>query len=176
MNDRQTISPARFAKSLLLVCLMAVVASGGNVIANQRQAAAPFSLHNLQDEEVSLEQLQGKVVLVNFWASWCPPCVQELPSMQALKHALSGQPFEIVAINVGEDIDKIENFLLAFGALIDFPILLDTTMSVAQAWQVRGMPTSVLIDKRGNRVETILGAQDWASAQTVAMLQSLLDE
>ena len=96
--------------------------------------------------------------------------------MQQLKIAMWGQPFEILAINVGEDTAQIRNFLDYYNAPLDFQILVNNNMSVANQWEVTAMPTSVLLDKQGNRVDTIVGARDWAGDDVVAMIQPLLNE
>ena len=167
---------SQFIPRTLLVTVLLLLVGSANISANQREPAVSFALTNTLGEQVTLEQLEGKVVLVNFWASWCPPCITELPSMQALKLHLYEQPFEILAINVGEQLQQIENFLIFYGAPLDFPILVNDSMSIADAWKVRAMPTSILLDKRGNKVETIIGPRDWASEEVIALIKPLLDE
>ena len=171
---RKLLSQHPSWRQLFFGILLAIVTLSGS--ANQRPAVGPFILTNMSGNQISLEQMQGKVVLVNFWASWCAPCIRELPSMQQLKIAMWGRPFEILAINVGEDHSQISNFLDYYDAPLDFQILINDNMSVASQWKVQAMPTSILLDKQGNRVETITGARDWAGDDVVAMIQPLLDE
>ncbi|MBX2867176.1 MAG: TlpA family protein disulfide reductase, partial [Acidiferrobacterales bacterium] len=91
---------------------LALVLPVGNLLANaDREPAKKFSLNDLTGEQIALEDFQGQVLLVNFWATWCPPCVHELPSIQALKDHFSDQSFEVLALNMGERGKDIENFL-----------------------------------------------------------------
>ena len=133
----------------------------GPISADQRDPAADFSLSQLDGRQVSLSDYRGQVVLVNFWATWCPPCVNELPSMQALRDGLADQPFEILALNMGERPKEIQRFLDSFDTELSFPILLNADHSVAKNWKVRGMPTSVLVDKNGQIAMTEVGPRDW---------------
>ncbi|MBX2870333.1 MAG: TlpA family protein disulfide reductase, partial [Acidiferrobacterales bacterium] len=112
----------------------------------------------------------------NFWATWCPPCVHELPSIQALKDHFSDQSFEVLALNMGERGKDIENFLKAFETKLDFPILLNADLNVAKNWNVRAMPTSLFIDKNGDIAETYVGPRDWNSEIVQQQVASLLGE
>jgi thiol-disulfide isomerase/thioredoxin len=135
-----------------------------------------FSLTSLDGETVELADYRGKVVLVNFWASWCPPCVHELPSMQTLYENMEGQPFEVLALNMTEEPDQVKSFLDNFGTTLTFPVLLRADKSVADAWKVRGLPTTVILGKDGTRALTWQGPKEWDSAEVKALLQPLLDE
>jgi thiol-disulfide isomerase/thioredoxin len=133
-----------------------------------------FSLKDLFGADRDLEQYRGKVVLVNFWASWCPPCVEEMPSMQRLYGKLKGRPFEILAINVGEKAPAIIQFLKTMN--IGFPVLLDPTGEVYHAWKVYVYPTNFLIDAKGRIRYGSYGAINWDEARPQTIIESLLDE
>lgn len=156
---------------------LALVLPVGNLLANaDREPAKKFSLNDLTGEQIALEDFQGQVLLVNFWATWCPPCVHELPSIQALKDHFSDQSFEVLALNMGERGKDIENFLKAFETKLDFPILLNADLNVAKNWNVRAMPTSLFIDKNGDIAETYVGPRDWNSEIVQQQVASLLGE
>ncbi len=168
----------KFSKAtVILGLLIGVSASASN---GERYALTPFSLERLSqntaNELVTLEDYRDKVVLVNFWATWCPPCVHELPSMQSLHDALDGRPFEILALNMGEDPRQISQFLNSFGTELKFPILLHADREVAPQWQIRAMPTSMLVDKQGRLVNVMTGAREWDSEEMVNTIMPLLDE
>jgi len=148
-----------------------------------RDLAPPFSLQLMPsdgsvtpDKSVSLHDYRDSVVLVNFWASWCAPCVHELPSMQALRDKLRGQPFEILALNLGEEPAQIQSFLDGFETRLEFPILLRADFWVADDFGVRTMPTSVLIDKQGKVVDYIVGARQWDSPEVENLILALTAE
>ena len=123
-----------------------------------------------------LSKNRGHVVVVNFWATWCAPCLKELPSMRALAETLSDQKFRLLAINVGEKLPEIERFIEVFDPPLDFPILIDSNMQVASEWGVRGVPTTYIIDQRGRLVEFAEGGVDFTASVIVEKLRHLIDE
>lgn len=137
-------------------------------------ALAPdFTLTDMQGEPVSLSQYRGKVVFLNFWASWCPPCKEEMPSMEALYQGLKEGDFVMLAVNVEENGKlAVEQFLKEVP--VNFPILLDSTQAVANLYKVRGLPHTFIIDREGNIVESVTGALDWNAPQVVQYLSSLM--
>ncbi len=136
--------------------------------------APALSLPGLKGGTTQLEQLRGKVVLVNFWAVWCPPCRKEMPSMGRLAEKLAGKPFSILGINVGETPREIESFLKQVP--VSFPILLDSEGQNLKAWQVFAFPTSYVVDKKGRIRLGLFGSIEWDSPETVEKLEALLTE
>ena len=122
------------------------------------------------------DSLKGKVLLVNFWATWCPPCVEELPSIQNARDTFDQDDFEVVAVNVGEKVAEIEDFLETLPVKLTFPIVVDGNLSVYADWQVRPLPTTFLVDRTGNIRYRALGGRDFASANIRAIIQELIDE
>ena len=120
-----------------------------------------FTLFDRDGNPVALENLRGSVVMINFWATWCAPCIEEMPTMQALKESLSDEPFEILAINMGEDPAAVQSFFERTGFDFSFPILLDPTAEVATLYKVQGLPATLLADKSGKYVFGGVGARDW---------------
>jgi thiol-disulfide isomerase/thioredoxin len=117
---------------------------------------------------------QGKkVVLVNFWASWCRPCVEEIPSLHRLRNKIDNSKFEIVTVNVGEDRERIDKFLARVP--VELPLLMDNEGIVAAAWKVYVYPSSYLVDHQGKIRYAYLGALEWDSAETIKIIQSLLN-
>ena len=135
-------------------------------------AAPPLELHSLDGQPLSLSNLRGKVVLVNFWATWCEPCVEEMPSMQRLRERLAQRPFEILAVNHQEGRPRIRAFLEKVP--VAFPIVRDTDGGVARAWKVRIFPSSFVVDAQGNIRLQLVGSTDWSSSAVVAQLEPLL--
>ena len=130
-------------------------------------------LNDLNGDRLSLDDFSGKVLLVNFWATWCPPCVKELPSMQAVRRQLAGEPFEVIAVNVGEDPVDVSNFLNRIDAELEYPILLDENMVAAKNWKVRALPTTYIIDSRGRARYIVLGERDFDAPDVVSILRLL---
>ena len=117
-------------------------------------------LKDLNNKIVSLAQLKGKVILVNFWASWCPPCVHEMPSMERLQKYFSAKDFVILGVNMAEDRKTVEHFLKT-KVDISFPILFDDKGDALKRWGVFAFPTSYVIDKAGNIRYALFGGVDW---------------
>jgi len=120
------------------------------------KAAPNFQLQNLDGQSISLNDLKGKPVLVNFWATWCRPCVSEMPYIQEIYEEWSGKGLMVLAINRGESSSKVEEFLQSNN--LSLPVLLDTNKAVAQRYNIRGIPTTFFIDKEGIIQEIIIGA------------------
>ena len=139
-----------------------------------RGSRAPeFSLPRVGGgEPVRLADLRGSVVLVNFWATWCKPCEDEMPAMQRLYEALAGLRFELLAISVDEDPAQVERFRERLG--LGFPILLDPDQRVAHAWQTFRFPETLLIDAEGSVVERYVGPKEWDAASYVDRIRRLL--
>ena len=134
-----------------------------------------FELQDIEGNLVSLEDQRGKVVMINFWATWCPPCIEEMPAMDALKTALSDKPFEILAVNMSEDREAIETFLERTGFDLSFPLLLDPGGIVADKYAVRGLPATMLVDPHGNFAFGGVGARKWDSPEVIAEIMPLFD-
>ncbi|MFN2340145.1 MAG: TlpA family protein disulfide reductase [Halanaerobium sp.] len=117
--------------------------------------APDFTLKNINEEEVSLSDYQGQKVFLNFWASWCPPCREEMPDMQKL-HEDHAEEVVILAVNVGENKSTAANFMME--NKLNFPVLLDTNKNIAQNYLVRGIPTTYFLDQDGIIKEKVVGA------------------
>ncbi|KPJ76377.1 MAG: hypothetical protein AMJ54_11860 [Deltaproteobacteria bacterium SG8_13] len=139
----------------------------------KRMPAPNFSLPDLSGKKVSLYEFRGKVVLLNIWATWCAPCVEEMPSMEILHQKLKGEDFTILAVSIDESgaeavIPFMKQHKLSFTALID------TKGSVKSLYRTTGVPESFIIDREGLTVEKVIGARDWASPEMVGYFRNLI--
>jgi thiol-disulfide isomerase/thioredoxin len=132
----------------------------------------PLVLNDLAGRRHALADYRGRVVLVNFWATWCEPCLDEMPSIQRLKTRLSGRPFEVLAVNYGEFGPKVGAF--AGRLAVDFRILLDPNREASRAWRVRLLPASFLVGPDGRPRYSVIGEIDWTSAEAVKTVLELL--
>ncbi|WP_205602564.1 TlpA disulfide reductase family protein [Chelativorans alearense] len=123
------------------------------------------NLHRLAD-------YQGKVLVVAFWAAWCPPCRKEMPSLARLSRSLPADRFAILAVNLGDGPERIGNFL----DRVDhsgLPILTDQASKLASAWHVRGLPVSYVLDPAGQVTYAVMGSLEWDSPAVRAQLLDL---
>lgn len=125
--------------------------------------APDFTLKNLDGDDISLSSYRGKLVFLNFWATWCGPCREEMPSMQALYDDLNEDGFEIVAVNLQESQRTVSKFIDQNG--YTFPVLLDSNGKVGGTYGARSIPTSYLIDTKGNAVGFIVGSRSWTEPE-----------
>jgi len=135
-------------------------------------APAPIVLRDLQGKEHHLADYAGKVVLLNFWATWCDPCRAEMPAMQRLQDKLAGKPFVILAVDFGESEATVGGFLKQVP--LKFTILLDRDMKTANAWKVRALPLSFLIDADQKVRYSVLGDVQWDSPAVEELVRKLL--
>lgn len=136
--------------------------------------AREFSLKDLDGRSWRLSELRGKVVLINFWATWCPPCRKELPSMERLWQMLKKEDFVVLAVNVGEDADTIFAFSGTLEPAPSFPILLDRDSAVLRNWPVKGLPTTFVVDRAGRIAYRAVGGREFDSPELVGQLRVLL--
>ncbi len=136
--------------------------------------APSLELTDIEGKRWSLASLRGEVVLLNFWATWCPPCVEEIPSLGRLDLRLDGKPFRVVSVDVGEEAEQVRAFLKRVPA--DFPVLLDPEGSVTEPWKIRAFPTSFLIDREGHLRYGYFGGLEWDADEVVELISGVLEE
>jgi len=133
--------------------------------------AADFTLKDSDGDIYRLKQYRGRVVLVNFWATWCPPCRFELPSMERAYEELKKEGIEILAINVGEDADTIFTFTADYP--VTFPLLMDLDSSVINDYPAIGLPTTYVIDTEGRLVYRAIGTREWDDSELLNQIKAL---
>ena len=138
--------------------------------------APNFKLEDIDEYEYDFSEYRGKVVLLNFWATWCPPCRREMPSMERLYRKYQDKDFSVIAVNQMEDEDKIFAFTGALETQLTFNILLDTQSTVSQNYDVRGLPTTYLIDKQGRIRYRAVGGREFDHPKVEKIIQSLMQE
>ncbi len=136
--------------------------------------APQVELRDLQGNLHRTAQWQGGVTLVNFWASWCSPCVEEIPSMNRLQNTLADENFNMLGINFRETPEDIRAFTAEIP--VDFPILLDPDGAAADAWKVPTFPSSFLLDHRGNIRYSVNAGIDWNGEEALGIIRQLLEE
>lgn len=134
-------------------------------------SATDFSLAGLDGKTHQLSKYRGKVVLVSFWASWCAECIYEMPSLQVLSDTLRNDGLVILAVNVGEKEPLVRSF--AEQNNLTMPILLDSEMDTYRIWPVLGVPTSFLINRRGEVIYSVVGAIEWTEPETLSRIRTL---
>ena len=132
----------------------------------------PIKLKNAYGKTIIKNSYKGQVTIINFWATWCPPCVQEIPSLNRLKEKMAGLPFELISINYAEDKKTILDFMKK--VKVDFPVLLDQDGSFAREWHVITYPSTFVIDKEGKIIYGVNAAIEWDNPEFIEKLKSLL--
>ena len=136
--------------------------------------APDFTLKAMDDNEHSLAQYRGKVVMLNFWATWCPPCRREMPSMEAVYQSLKDEGLMVLAVNEWEPADHVFAFMGQLSVFPEFPILFDASGSVAEAFAVKGLPTTFVIDAQGRIVYRAVGGRDFEHPEVVELLRGII--
>lgn len=156
----------------LIIAVQANAAEGGPLTPLDSPRPAPeFSLADTAGDTHTLADYRGRVLVVNFWATWCPPCVKEMPALDRLQQQLGEAGVQVVGINMGETTDDIASFNERVP--VDFPLLLSPDMSAGQDWGVRGLPTTFILDPEGRIVFEVLGDQPWDDATIVDQIREL---
>lgn len=139
-------------------------------------AAAPvsaFDLKSLDGRTVRSQELTGKVVLLNFWATWCGPCKEEMPSLARLQSQFDSTEFQVVTVTTDMHPQGIKQFLDHLG--IRLPVLFDENQDVSRSFMVRGLPTTVLITQDGRAVGRAVGPRAWDSEESIALVRHVLE-
>jgi thiol-disulfide isomerase/thioredoxin len=160
----------RLLTAILLCC--ATVAAGQQLKPWSGGAAPVLALRDLEGSLHRIEDYRGKVVLINFWATWCEPCREEMPSMNRLRASLAGRPFEVLAVNLAESEPRIRRFMEQVP--LDFPVLMDRDSAAAKRWQARLLPVSFLLGPDGRIRYSVLGEIDWMQERVRSTILELL--
>ncbi len=131
--------------------------------ANVGEQAPEFSLPDIEGEEVELSRFRGKFVLLGFWASWCPPCREEMPSLEKFHRKFTGDKLALLTVNVGEPPSEVRAFVSSNS--LTFPVLLDPSGKVQKLYGAYQFPVFFLIDPQGRIVTRYLGLRNWTSPE-----------
>jgi len=163
------------AFALLVVGLAATIASASAPIKPWTGGATPaFELSALDGRKVDLAGLRGRVVLINYWATWCEPCREEMPAIERLRAKMKGRPFEVLAVNFGESEERVAAFVAKLD--LTMPILLDPYKNSVDAWKVRGLPMTFLVDAVGRVRYWSFGERDWSEGEGLALVEKMVAE
>jgi len=147
-------------------------AAGGTLKPWSGGATPPLALRDLEGREHKLADYKGKVIVLNFWATWCDPCREEMPAMQRLQDKLAGKPFVILAVDYGEGAPRVKDFLK--NVPVRFTMLLDRDTAAATAWKVKVLPTSLVIDPQQKVRFVAVGDIGWDTAPVENEIMKLL--
>lgn len=161
-----------FASLLLLSCAGLALAQDASRFRPWTGATPSLALKDTEGKARDLNDYRGKVVIVNFMATWCVPCVEEMPSLQKLREKLRSKGLEVIAVNTGESEAKVTKF--AQDLRIKFPVLLDPEEDIKAAWKVYGIPATFIVGTDGKIAYRVLGEIDWIGAESVTIIESLL--
>ncbi|MDX2170391.1 MAG: TlpA disulfide reductase family protein [Deltaproteobacteria bacterium] len=170
---RSAVGPAIAVLLLLGALLLVQRLQRGTGSADSEYAAADFTLPDLQGNTVQLSALRGKVVFLNLWATWCPPCRAEMPSMEVLYQRFRDRDFAMLA--VAEDSDGATSVApFVRDMKLSFPILLDSDNHLPGRYGVTGYPETFIIDRSGNVAKHVIGPEDWTRPEMIAFIEALL--
>ncbi len=158
----------------LVLILQASFALAGNTAFNKLKqpfTAAEFALKDIDGKLHRLSDYRGKVIVLNFWATWCPPCREEMPSMERARKKLLKDDVVILAVNVGEDEDTIFNFTGDYP--VEFPLLMDSKGEVIKNYPVMALPTTYIISPDGIVTHRTLGGREWDNDQILNELRAM---
>lgn len=136
-------------------------------------ALPALALPNMDDEMVDISDMKGKVIVINFWATWCPPCRREMGSLERLHQATRHKGVEVLAVNVGEDLDTVFSFLGTIEPQPSFQMLFDEEGGSMEAWKVRGLPTTYVIGPDGKMVYRAVGGREFDHPDIVQKILEL---
>lgn len=163
---------------VLLPLLILLVTVAGPGFAEQTLAPVPggvpapdFVLQDTEGNTQRLSDYRGKPVIINFWATWCPPCREEIPSMNRAWHILEKEDVAMLAVNMGEDEDTIFIFTADYTA--DFPILMDRDGTVIEQWPVKGLPTTYVVAPDGTIAYRAIGSREWDDQRLLDKIREL---
>ncbi len=156
----------------VLLGFAAVAVAGEGLEPLLEQPLAPdFTLKDPRGGSHRLSGYRGKPVIVNFWATWCPPCRAEMPSMQRAWEAVKGEEILILAVNVGEGVGAIDEF--AANQPVGFPLLMDPNAALMRTWPLKGLPTTFVVDPQGRLVYRAVGEREWDDPKILDQVRAL---
>jgi thiol-disulfide isomerase/thioredoxin len=159
-------------KLAVLLLALALPAAAAELKPWSGGSTPALELADLEGKKHSLADYRGKVVLVNFWATWCEPCREEMPSIERLRASLGGRPFAVLAVNLAEPESRIRKFLEAVP--VGFPILLDRDTKTTRAWQAKVLPATYIVGPDGAIRYRHVGDLDWSTPEVRKQIVALM--
>lgn len=147
--------------------------SRGMALLTDGRMAPEMILPNMDDELVDLKDFRGKTVIINFWATWCPPCRREMPSMERLFQRLNKDKFSVLAVNIGEDFDTVFAFTGTLSLQPTFPMLFDPDSTTLEQWKVRGLPTTYVVGPDGRITHRAIGGREFDNDEIIRQLNTV---
>ena len=144
------------------------------VLHEEPQEVPAVSFTDMDGEELTLAAFEGRFVLLNFWATWCAPCREEMPSLDRLQRALGGEAFAVVTVASGRNPPPAIRRFFEEEGVTDLPVYLDPRQAMSRQMGVFGLPTTVLIDPEGREIGRLRGDADWAGAEALALIEALI--
>ena len=181
-NLQMSVVLTKVRSALMVVCFVSPVSAAepglpplthGLTKIAPRVSAPPLRLPNLDEEVTDLSDYGGNVVVVNFWATWCPPCRREMPSLERLKNKMETEGVTVVAVNIGEDIDTVFSFLGTIEPSPTFPMLFDEDAASLDDWGVKGLPTTFVVSPDGSVAYRAVGGREFDHPQILEQLREL---
>lgn len=166
------LPPISFAARREIASLDSSLKAVGFVKFDGEITAPDFTLSDLSGKPVRLADLRGKVGFLTFWATWCPYCQREFPSLERLHEQFRKKDFVVLAVNIAEQPDRVKKYVMEHK--LTFPALLDSNGRVSALYGVRGTPTRFLINRQGNIIAGSIGPRDWASEEAQKLIRNLL--
>jgi len=160
----------KLAAALLFWC----AAAGAQLPSWSSGPTPPLRLMDLEGKEHALEAYRGQVVLINFWATWCEPCREEMPSIERLRRSLQGRPFAVLAVNLAEPESRVQRF--AREVPLGFPLLLDRDGATARMWKARMLPATYIVGPDGRIRYAYFGELDWSRDDVRQLIAALLPQ
>ena len=159
--------------TLLALAAVWIAAAGAQELKPWTGGGPPaLALEDLDGRSHRLESYRGKVVLINFWATWCEPCREEMPSIDRLLRSMDGRPFAVLAVNLAEPQSRIRTYLEK--TPVGFTVLLDRDTSVAKAWKARILPMTYIVGPDGKIRYSYVGELDWSQEKVRRTIAALL--
>ena len=172
-----------FRAILILLCLSIPTEGMGNDLflkidikaIKDKRKAPHFSLIGLDGRKVEIKDFKGKVIFLNFWATWCGPCKEEMPSMEVLYQQFKEKGFVFLTISVDyAGLSPVKEFIGKHR--YTFPVLIDQECETLDPFEVKGIPTTFIIDKKGRMIGKASGPRNWKSPEVIALLNLLIEE
>ncbi len=160
--------------ALFIVCMIMLDKQGVKKVIVAGDQAPEFQGTLLDGRKIGLSDLRGKVVMVHFWATWCPPCVEEMPALDRMYRHFQNKDFELIAVNVDEGVsDAVPAFLK--NNKITIPVLLDARKKISGLYGTYKLPETYIVDRKGIVRYKVIGPRNWEKNENIRIIQSALD-